>query len=211
MKRIKIILSSLIAVPALLIPGVVHAATTTPTTTTTTTTTNTTTTTETIAQRVSKYKLALKAQPTAAEQAKIKVNCKAAQVKGRVLSTQITQKVTIRSAVYVSVTKKVDDLITDLKAANVDTAKLETQRDELKQLVKTYGNDLKTYQENIADMNAVDCLTDPTAFKAALESARSSQAVVLKDITAIRTYINDTLKPTLKDINANNATNGSAQ
>ena len=127
------------------------------------------------------------------------------------LSTQITQKVTIRSAVYVAVTKKVDDLIIDLKAANVDTAKLETQRDELKQLVKTYGNDLKTYQENIADMNAVDCLTDPTAFKAALESARSSQAVVLKDITAIRTYINDTLKPTLKDIKTNNATNGSAQ
>ena len=192
-----------------MLPVMVHAATTT--TPAATTTTTTTTAAETITQRVSKYKLALKTQPTVAEQAKIKANCKAAQVKGRVLSTQITQKVVIRSAAYVTVTGKLDTLITDLKAANVDTAKLETERDELQKLITTYGTDLKTYQENIADMNSVDCLTDPTAFKAALESARTSQAIVLKDIKAIRTYVNDTIKPTLQDIKTNNVSNGSAQ
>ena len=60
-------------------------------------------------------------------------------------------------------------------------------------------------------MNAIDCLTDPTAFKAALEAARTSQATVLKDIKAIRAYINDTIKPTLTDIKNNNTTDGSAQ
>lgn len=206
MKKIQVILSSLIAASAMLLPVAVRAETTTPNTTTTTTTT----TTETITQRVGKYKQSLKNQPTAAEQAKIKLNCKAAQVKGRVLSTQISQKIVIRSAVYVSITNKLNTLVTDLKASNVDTAALETQRDALQKLITTYGTDLKTYQENIADMNAIDCVTDPVGFKAALEAARSSQAIVLKDIKAIRTYVNDTIKPTLVDLKNNNA-NGSAQ
>jgi hypothetical protein len=184
MKKIQVILSSLIAASAMLLPVAVRAETTAPNTTTTTTT-------ETITQRVGKYKQSLKNQPTAAEQAKIKLNCKAAQVN-------------------VSITNNLKTLVTDLKASNVDTAALETQRDALQKLITTYGTDLKTYQENIADMNAIDCVTDPVGFKAALEAARSSQAIVLKDIKAIRTYVNDTIKPTLVDLKNNNA-NGSAQ
>jgi hypothetical protein len=91
MKRLKLILSSLIVTPLLLVPVVAHAETTT-------TTTTETVTTETTTQRVGKYKLALKTQPTVAEQIKIKANCKAAQVKGRILSTQITQKIALRYA-----------------------------------------------------------------------------------------------------------------
>jgi hypothetical protein len=204
MKRLKLILSSLIVTPLLLVPAVAHAVTTT-------TTTTETVTTETTTQRIGKYKLTLKVQPTAAEQIKIKANCKAAQVKGRILSAQINQKVVLRSAAYVSVTGKIDSLITDLKAANVDTTKLQTERDALQKLITTYGTDLKAYQENITDMNAVDCIVDPVGFKAALETARASQATVLKDIIAIRAYVNDTIKPTLQDIITSNTTNGSAQ
>lgn len=207
MKRLKLILSSLIAVPVLIAPVMVRAATTT----TPAPATPTATATETITQRVSKYKLSLKAQLTTAEQAKIKGNCKAAQVKGRVLSAQVAQKVAIRTGTYTTITKKIDDLITELKAANVDTAKLETEQEELQKLITTYGTDLKTFQENISDMNTVDCVTDPTAFKAALETARTSQATVLKDIKAIRTYIQGTIKPTLQDIKTSNEKNGSDQ
>jgi hypothetical protein len=60
-------------------------------------------------------------------------------------------------------------------------------------------------------MNAVDCVADPVGFKAALEAARTSQATVLKDIKAIRAYVNDTIKPTLQAIITSNTTNGSAQ
>jgi hypothetical protein len=208
MKRLKLILSSLIVTPLLLIPVVAHAATTT---TTTETTTETTTTTETPEKRIAKYKLALKTKPTAAEQIKIKANCKAAQVKGRILSAQITQKITLRSAAYVAVTGKIDGLITDLKAANVDTTKLQTERDALQKLITTYGTDLKVYQDNLTDMNAVDCTTDPVGFKASLEAARTSQATVLKDIKAIKAYVKDTIKPTLEDIKNSKPTNGSAQ
>jgi hypothetical protein len=204
MKRLKLILSSLIVTPLLLVPVVAHAETTT-------TTTTETVTTETTTQRIGKYKLTLKVQPTAAEQIKIKANCKAAQVKGRILSAQINQKVVLRSAAYVSVTGKIDSLITDLKAANVDTTKLQTESDALQKLITTYGTDLKAYQENITDMNAVDCVADPVGFKAALETARASQATVLKDIKAIRAYVNDTIKPTLQAIITSNTTNGSAQ
>ncbi|MCX6729569.1 MAG: hypothetical protein NTV95_02895 [Candidatus Saccharibacteria bacterium] len=207
MKRLKLILSSLIVTPLLLIPVVAHAATTT----TETTTETTTTTTETTEKRIAKYKLALKTQPTAAEQIKIKANCKAAQVKGRILSAQITQKITLRSAAYVAVTGKIDGLITDLKAANVDTTKLQTERDALQKLITTYGTDLKVYQDSITDMNAIDCVADPVGFKAALEAARTSQATVLKDIKAIKAYVKDTIKPTLEDIKNSKPTNGSAQ
>lgn len=203
MKRLKLILSSLIVTPLLLVPVVAHAETTT-------TTTTETVTTETTTQRVGKYKLALKTQPTAAEQIKIKANCKAAQVKGRILSAQITQKIAQRSAAYIAITGKIDSLITDLKAANVDTTNLQTERDALQKLITTYGTDLKVYQDNITDMNAVDCVADPVGFKAALEAARTSQATVLKDIKAIRAYVNDTIKPTLQAIITSNTTNGSA-
>lgn len=199
MKKIRIVISSLITGSMLIVPVMARAATNPPATQT-----------ETINERVTKYKKSLKTQPTVAEQAKLKANCKAAQVKGRILTTQINQKVVARSAAYVAITKKIDDLVTELKASNVNTAELETQRDALQKLITTYGNDLKIYQENIADMNAIDCLTDPVGFKAALEAARTSQATVLKDIKGIRTYINDTIKPTLADIK-NNSTNGSAQ
>jgi aconitase B len=204
MKRLKLILSSLIVTPLLLVPVVAHAETTT-------TTTTETVTTETTTQRVGKYKLALKTQPTVAEQIKIKANCKAAQVKGRILSTQITQKIALRSAAYVAVTVNIDNLINDLNAANVDTTELQTESDALQKLITTYGTDLKVYQDNITDMNAVDCVADPVGFKAALEAARTSQATVLKDIKAIRAYVNDTIKPTLQAIITSNTTNGSAQ
>jgi aconitase B len=204
MKRLKLILSSLIVTPLLLVPVVAHAETTT-------TTTTETITTETTTQRVGKYKLALKTQPTVAEQIKIKANCKAAQVKGRILSTQITQKIALRSAAYVAVTVNIDNLINDLNAANVDTTELQTESDALQKLITTYGTDLKVYQDNITDMNAVDCVADPVGFKAALEAARTSQATVLKDIKAIRAYVNDTIKPTLQAIITSNTTNGSAQ
>jgi len=204
MKRLKLILSSLIVTPLLLVPAVAHAETTT-------TTTTETVTTETTTQRVGKYKLALKTQPTVAEQIKIKANCKAAQVKGRILSTQITQKIALRSAAYVAVTVNIDNLINDLNAANVDTTELQTESDALQKLITTYGTDLKVYQDNITDMNAVDCVADPVGFKAALEAARASQATVLKDIKAIRAYVNDTIKPTLQAIITSNTTNGSAQ
>ncbi len=204
MKRLKLILSSLIVTPLLLVPVVAHAETTT-------TTTTETVTTETTTQRVGKYKLALKTQPTAVEQIKIKANCKAAQVKGRILSAQITQKITLRSAVYVAAAGKIDGLITDLKAANVDTTNLQTERDALQKLITTYGTDLKVYQDNITDMNAVDCVADPVGFKAALEAARTSQAVCLKDIKAIRAQVIDIIKPALEDIKNSKPTDGDIQ
>ena len=208
MKRLKLILSSLIVTPLLLFPAVAHAETTT---TTTETVTETTTTTETTEKRIAKYKLALKTVPTAAEQIKIKANCKAAQVKGRILSAQITQKIALRSAAYVATTGKIDKLITDLKAAKVDVVNLQTERDALQKLITAYGTDLKVYQDSITDMNAIDCVADPVGFKAALEAARTSQAVCLKDIKAITAQVIDTIKPTLEDIKNSKKTNEGTQ
>ena len=48
----------------------------------------------------------------------------------------------------------------------------------------------------------MDCASDPTSFKASLEKARSLREQVTKDAQEIKSYVNDTIKPTLKEIRA---------
>ena len=43
----------------------------------------------------------------------------------------------------------------------------------------------------------MDCVTDPTGFKASLETARTARQKVATDATDIRTYVTGTIKPTL--------------
>jgi hypothetical protein len=59
---------------------------------------------------------------------------------------------------------------------------------------------LATYTQTISDLGSMDCVTDPLGFKATLESARTQRDLVAKDAAAIRSYLTDTIKPTLQEI-----------
>lgn len=105
-----------------------------------------------------------------------------------------------RTNVYTKLDTKLGTLITKLKAANVDTTTLEQQRTTLEDKIETFNTDMTTYKQAVSDLAAMDCKSDPTAFKASLETARTLRNKLKDDATAIRTYVKDTIKPTLQDI-----------
>ncbi len=154
-------------------------------------------------ERLSSRKSELKTKLTNIEQERLKAKCKASQT-GAVssLSGRIKGIETSRSAVHTNLVNRLNKLVEKLKAKEVDTTKLEAEITELKAKIATFKTDLAKYKQAIIDLKAMDCVSDPTAFKASLEAARTLRETVAKDGAAIKTYVNDTIKPTLKEIRA---------
>lgn len=150
-------------------------------------------------QRITKNKEALKTKLTAAQALVLKGKCKAAQLKSTTLATDVAKKNVDRKAAYEAITKSIKDITTRLKDANYDTATLETQSTELQKLIDAYNKNFDSYKTALADVNEIDCEADPDGFKASLEVARTSLAALAKDAAAIRSYLNETIKKTLKD------------
>lgn len=154
--------------------------------------------TKTLAERVAEYKTKLATQPTAAQQTTLKAKCKAAQVIGKTLATKVTASDTTRAKAYADIDATLGTIVSRLGDADADIKTLTEQQTKVKELIKTYTTDAAAYSAVLADMNTVDCVADPIAFKATLEVARTDRAALNKDAAAIRTYITDTLKPSLK-------------
>ncbi|MGH7249826.1 MAG: hypothetical protein ACREGC_02530, partial [Minisyncoccia bacterium] len=140
----------------------------------------------------------------------------AAQTKIGVLQTRFGNSVVTRTKAYDNLESRLDKLTTNLKAKSVDTTTLEQQITELKSKITTYNTDLTAYKQSLSDLKAVDCKTDPDGFQAALQAARSAHDTLVNDALAVRTYLVDTIRPTLESIakslestSTNNSTSGS--
>ena len=214
MKRIRLLISLFLAVPALTIgtTALVSAETGSSSNSGSTTTTKTEDTSSTdsvkpddklLLQRLSERKAELKTKLTTAEQTRLKDKCKPAQTGGvSSLYGRIKGIETSRSEVYKNLTDRLTSLDEKLKAKNVDTTKLEAEIATLKTKIATFESDLAKYKQAVLDLKSMDCASDPTSFKASLEKARSLREQVNKDAQEIKTYVNDTIKPTLKEIRA---------
>ena len=152
-----------------------------------------------IAKRLEANKKLYTVKLNSSDEARLKARCKAAQTKGKTLSDNVSKNNTARVEAYSKITTRLDKLIKKMQDANLDSKTLEAQTAELKTLIDTYNANLKLYQTAMTDLNEIDCVTDPTAFKVSLEAARAARAVVAKDAAAIRTYVSGTLKATLKE------------
>lgn len=157
---------------------------------------------ETRAQRVEKNKTKFSVKLTDADSTKIKGKCKAAQVISKAHTSQVNKKEVSRKAVYGEITKAVEDAIAEFKTAGKDTATLESQSKELTDLIGKYNTSLTTFKTSLTDLSEVECVTDPAAFKASLESSRDARKTVAEDAKAIRKFVNDTIKKTLKETEA---------
>lgn len=155
---------------------------------------------QTQADRIKSQITAQKVKLTAAETARFKLKCVAGQTKVKALGTTIDSRRTARLEAYDSLTARLDTLIAKLKAAKVDTTKLEEEKTELASKVTTFKTDLAKYKVALDDLQSLGCQADPTGFKAALETARSARATVAADAAAIRAYVKDPIKVTLADL-----------
>lgn len=154
-------------------------------------------------QRLADRKTELNIKLTTVEQAHIKDRCKVAQGAGvNSLEGRVKGVETSRNEVYRNLVNRLADLDAKLKAKKVDTTKLEAEIAILKTKIATFQADLAKYKQALVDLKSMDCVADPTAFKASLESARTLREQLLKDATDVKSYVTDTIKPTLKDIRA---------
>jgi hypothetical protein len=154
----------------------------------------------TLKARLDARKAELKTKLTTTEQTRIKNKCVASQGNVSSLRGRIKGIETSRTNVYDTLVDRLTKLSTQVKDKGVDTTKLESEITELKAKVQTFQTDLAAYKQALTDLAAMDCKSDPTAFKASLESARTLQKKVQADGVAIKSYINDTIKVTLKDV-----------
>lgn len=162
--------------------------------------TETETETHDMTERIDKFKASFKVRLGLAEAANIKAKCVAAQGVVGKIHTRFGNSVTKRTQAYTELQKNLDKLVEKLKAKNVDTASLEQQITELKSKITTYSTNLAAYKQALSDLKEINCKTDPTGFQAALLAARSARNTLVTDVLAIRTYLVDTIKPTLKTI-----------
>lgn len=150
--------------------------------------------------RLEKRKAELKIKLTNAEKLSIQNKCKAAQgfvssVKGRVKGIE-----TSRTEVYGNILDHLTDLSAKLKNKGIDTKTLDGEITTLQDKIQTFNTDLATYKQAVSDLAAMDCKADADGFKASLQAARTALETVNKDSQAVRSYVKDTIKPSLKTI-----------
>lgn len=141
-----------------------------------------------LAERVANYKTKQAVKLAAAEETKLKGSCKAAQAKVSALTTKSTAAYTARTKLFTSITTKVTNLKSGLQDAEIETKDLETAEAAFVKAVADYKIAHETLKADLADTAELDCVTDPTAFKAALLTTRvDRQAMADKAKAAVDT------------------------
>ncbi len=153
-------------------------------------------------KRLEERKAALKTKLTNAEQLRLKSKCKASQGNLSSLKGRINGIETSRTNVYRELVERLTKLSGKLKEKGADTSQLDSQISELKTKIDSFNSDLASYKEAVSDLAAMDCVQDPTAFKASLDTARTARQKVSDDAAAIKAYVKDTIKPTLQQLRA---------
>ena len=159
--------------------------------------------TTTLEARLSEHKSQFKENLTRAAQVIIKSKCKASQGVISSLSGRIKGIQTSRSAVYKNITEHLSTLQIKLQNKNVDTTELQTEIADLQTKIDVYKTDITAYKQAVADLAAMDCMSDPAAFRSTLDAARAARQKVASDIADIRSYVTGTIKPTLVKIRQN--------
>jgi hypothetical protein len=150
--------------------------------------------------RVEAYKKALKDTLTTAAKTRITERCVAAQALIKTKITNNTKVADARQAAYDVIVIDLQTVMTEATAKKVNITLLQANVTALQAKVTAFNTANTTYAQALTDVSALDCKTDPTAFKAALEAVRTDQAAVLTAAKDIRTYLTDTVKVTLKTI-----------
>lgn len=154
----------------------------------------------TIQERIQKRNAAMEKKLTQAQLTMVKNRC--AMAKGMITSVQARTKTFKSSRVerYETAVTKLSALSAKLKAAGIDTTAFDTQVAEAKKRAETFEAAVETFKQSVDDLAAMDCAADPEGFVATIRSGVDERKAVLEAGRSFRTYIRETLKPTLKAI-----------
>ncbi len=153
-------------------------------------------------KRLEENKAKLKTKVDEAAKKRIIAKCKPAQniVKGAETSANAIS--TNRGKAYAKISERVQALIDKLKTAGIDTTELEAAHLTAKTKAETLSASMKAYEQTLADLRGMDCVTDPTGFAATLETARAQRETIKTQANDLRTYISTTLKAAIQKVKA---------
>lgn len=152
-------------------------------------------------ERLNKRKTDAKLRLTTVQEKRLQTRCTNAQglvksVNGRSVGIEAN-----RSKIHSNLVQRLTTLETKLAAKDINTDMLKTNITELQNKITAFESDFTVYKQAVADVsNIEDCTTDPVAFKASLDAARTALQKVRDDSVAIRAYVKDSIKPTLTDL-----------
>lgn len=151
-------------------------------------------------QRITNYRAALGREIRENEQNQIRLRCGVAQANAKTLSTRLARVRDARFAAYDKILKDLNALLGRLENQAYETTALQENINTLQGKVDSFKTNMTNYYNAVNDMATMDCNADPVGFIAAVEAARKAHALVLPEITDIRTYVTNTIKPTLAQV-----------
>ncbi len=202
MQKIKrYLIAAALLVPFLAtVPALAVDSTSSTTTQTSTTPTQTTAEKAAMQARLEQHKAELKLKLTAAEAKRLQDRCKPAQATIKTLGDKINANVPQRDSAFSELDSHLTSIIAKLKSRSVDTTTLAGEQKTLDTKLATFKTDLTAYKQEISDLQNMDCAADPTAFKSALQAARTARLKLGQELTDIQAYVKNTIKPTLVDL-----------
>ncbi len=156
----------------------------------------------TLQERLQKRKTAIQTRLDNVQKLRVQARCRAAQKVVGGVNNRLGNVKTRRDAAYDNTVHHLTELVTKLKAHEINTTDLEKQIAELQTKITTFKTDIAKYQEAAGDLADMDCTADPDGFKASLDQGRTLRAQVVTDAQAVHSYIQDPIKKTLQTIRA---------
>lgn len=151
-------------------------------------------------ERKKQYLSEYKQEIGTGEQERIKLRCLAVQANITSLSTRVADVQSKRKAAYETIITDVNTLIDGLKNQAFETSTLEQNTKELDDKISAYEKNMASYKQTLEDLATIDCSQDPATFKAALQSARRVHTDLIGQVADIRSYILNSLKPTMQQV-----------
>jgi hypothetical protein len=152
------------------------------------------------AARIKAYKAELVEEIKKGEQDKIRLRCSVAQANAKILATRLASVQKKRGEAYDKILGDLNVLLGKLENQAYETTALKENITTLQTKVDTYKTGMNNYYLAVNDLATIDCPTDPVAFAAALQASRKAHQAVQPQMTDIRAYITNTVKPTLVQV-----------
>lgn len=152
------------------------------------------------AERLESYKAKVSAKLAEAQSKRIASRCKTAQVKITAYRKTVTTVVENRTKVYVAIGEKLDNLLAKMQKAELNTQTLETAREDMRADLAVLKTSFEDYDTALADLEAMDCVSDPESFNAALLEARNLQTTLKTKTQEFRQFSTSQIKLILQDI-----------
>lgn len=155
---------------------------------------------DSLKQRITNYKRNLRYEVRRDKEDKMKLRCEGVVTYIETLNPRLVTLQKTRNKAYSTISTELEELYKRLEAQAFETTKLKTNIDELNAKFATFSADMKGYRQASEDMVQIDCRKDPVAFIAALETARTKHDALVVQMSDIREYIANTIKPTLQQV-----------